>query len=101
MSFYYFESFLGVFDQYIYIFFEVIYILQTFGIVCFLFFVQINFFKFQISDSNFSFSYLLKKKSSHFLKKIIMIIKSHHKFRIDITQIIKNHIQIHRHVDVF
>ena len=28
-----------------------------------------------------------------------MIIKSHHKFTIDITQIIARHIQIHSHVD--
>ena len=77
MSFYYFESFLGVFDQciyiYIYIYFEVIYILQTFGIVCFLFFVQINFFKFQINDSNFSFSYFIIKKKKKKKKKHIFL----------------------------
>ena len=90
MSFYYFESFLGMFDQYLF-FLEVIYILQTFGIVCYVFFffllVQINFLKFQINDSNFSFSYFFqnKKKKSHSLKEIIVIIKSHYKFRIDIT----------------
>ena len=37
-------------------------------------------------------------KSSHSLKEIIMIIKSHHKFRIDIIQIIGRQIKIHRHV---
>ena len=33
-----------------------------------------------------------KKKKSYSLKEIVMIIKSHHKFRIDITQIIERHI---------
>ena len=36
---------------------------------------------------------------SHSLKKIIIILKSHHKFRIDITQKIERHVQLHRHVD--
>ena len=42
---------------------------------------------------------LTYKKNSHSIKEIIMIIKSHNKFRIDITQIIERHIQIHRYVN--
>ena len=35
---------------------------------------------------------------SHSFKKIIMIIKHHHKFTIDIAHIIDNQIQIHSYV---
>ena len=36
---------------------------------------------------------------SYSLKDIIIIIKPHYKFTIDINQIIDKHIQIHSHID--
>ena len=80
ISFYYFGC-----AWLILFFFKVIYILQNFVIVHYVFLVslvQLNFFKLQIIIQNF-----------HSLKKITMIIKFHHKFTID------RHIQIYSHVD--
>ena len=52
------------------------------------FLVQINFL-----------SLKLIIQISYSLKDIIIIIKPHYKFTIDINQIIDKHIQIHSHID--
>ena len=53
---------LGVFDWF---FLEAIYILQTFGIVCYVFFFfgKQKFLMFPINDSDLSFSYLYKNNN--------------------------------------
>ena len=102
ISFYYFEFFLlknlGAFDWYYSIIFFVIKNRNTilfssdlyywnFCIVCYgLFFIQLKFLSSKINYLNFSFY----QENYH-------ITKPHHKFTIDITQIIYRNIQIHIH----
>lgn len=52
-------------------------------------------FSIQLYFLNFKFIIQI----SHSLRKIIMIINTHYKITIDVTQISNKHIEIHRHVD--
>ena len=76
-----------VFLLLIFFFFEVIHILLTIIIMHYIFLISLGGTK------------IFKLQISHYLKEIIMIIKTYHIITINITQVIDRHIQIHSHID--